>query len=397
MGFEHELRAGAGLVPCTGQRGSGAGITPLGTLRILLVTAVVIAHTGPIAGLTLTGAVVAVHTFFIVSGFYMALVLTEKYAGPHAYRLFIGNRILKLFPPYWAVLALTLLVSIVSIAAQSDGMFLRAYVDNAGVLGLGTVVVLAASNLVILGQDAVMFLRPSADRALAFTSDFAATEPPLYTFLLVPQAWSLAVEFWFYLSAPFLVARRTWTLVALACVSLAWRAVNYRVFGWNHDPWTYRFFPTELIFFLAGIMSYRLYRQIRVWGWPHWTVQGLSLALPGLMLLYQFVPNHYPKSAFLYCTVVLLMPFGFLATRESRWDRALGDLAYPMFVGHLVVLNVIVALAPQLAYATLLPPLTLLATAGLSYVLLRLVSDPIDTVRQARVTADRRGASKVNG
>lgn len=52
----------------------------------------VIAHSSPIAGVGMVGGAVAVLIFLMIFGFYMALVLNEKYVGEKgSYGLFIGN------------------------------------------------------------------------------------------------------------------------------------------------------------------------------------------------------------------------------------------------------------------------------------------------------------------
>lgn len=83
----------------------------MGLLRLLLAFAVVIGHSAPIPGLPLLGAGLAVKVFFVVSGFYMALILSEKYeAKPRGRWLFYSNRFLRIFPLYWVVLGVDVLV-----------------------------------------------------------------------------------------------------------------------------------------------------------------------------------------------------------------------------------------------------------------------------------------------
>jgi len=77
----------------------------IGLLRLLLAVAVVFVHSGMNSVWTLTGATVAVETFFIISGFYMALVYNEKYAKTKMpYWSFFSSRILKIYPMYYLVL-----------------------------------------------------------------------------------------------------------------------------------------------------------------------------------------------------------------------------------------------------------------------------------------------------
>jgi peptidoglycan/LPS O-acetylase OafA/YrhL len=69
----------------------------MGVLRTLLALSVVLSHSGPLFGIELVGGQLAVQSFYMISGFYMTMVLTEKYVNANSsYRLFISNRILRL-------------------------------------------------------------------------------------------------------------------------------------------------------------------------------------------------------------------------------------------------------------------------------------------------------------
>src|SRR4051812_18616989 len=80
----------------------------MGLFRLLLALSVVMGHAGPILGMSLFSAPVAVGTFFVLSGFYMSLVMNEKYSGlEHGVRVFYINRFLRLYPSYLVVLVAT--------------------------------------------------------------------------------------------------------------------------------------------------------------------------------------------------------------------------------------------------------------------------------------------------
>src|SRR3954451_14766869 len=80
----------------------------MGSLRLYLALSVVLAHFGIPLGFPTSD--VAVQSFFVISGFYMALVLNEKY-GPGCYWLFISNRLLRLWPTYAVVLVLSFAIA----------------------------------------------------------------------------------------------------------------------------------------------------------------------------------------------------------------------------------------------------------------------------------------------
>ena len=85
----------------------------MGTLRFILAMSVAYGHAGDFLGFPLIPGDTAVQSFYAVSGFYMALVLNEKYRpGSSTYSLFISNRFFRLFPVYATVLCLTLVLGV---------------------------------------------------------------------------------------------------------------------------------------------------------------------------------------------------------------------------------------------------------------------------------------------
>src|SRR5258707_7705774 len=80
----------------------------MGVIRLLLALSVVEFHSTRAFGnpgiwpVDLPNGIVAVQAFYVISGFYMALVLSTKYAG-EPWR-FYRARALRLLPIYWLVL-----------------------------------------------------------------------------------------------------------------------------------------------------------------------------------------------------------------------------------------------------------------------------------------------------
>jgi peptidoglycan/LPS O-acetylase OafA/YrhL len=65
----------------------------MGFVRLFLAVSVVAAHSGgPILGIPFIPARQAVLMFYVVSGFYMALILNEKYTTSETNRVFWANR-----------------------------------------------------------------------------------------------------------------------------------------------------------------------------------------------------------------------------------------------------------------------------------------------------------------
>ena len=83
------------------------------------------------------GGEIAVELFFIISGFYMSLILNEKYNTPDKILIFYKNRFLKLFPIYWTVLIFTITLFVVSYFLLEKGStleYIYSNIDNLGFL-----------------------------------------------------------------------------------------------------------------------------------------------------------------------------------------------------------------------------------------------------------------------
>jgi peptidoglycan/LPS O-acetylase OafA/YrhL len=297
----------------------------MGVLRCLLALSALLVHDME-GWFKLIDGVSAVQCFFVISGFYMALVLNERYA---AAATFYFNRALRLFPTYWAVVLLTVVAAILAgrptfldTVLQSDLTW------DAKALVLG-------SSFFLVGADATLFLRPTG-AGLVFTADFWAEPPQLFWYHPIPPAWSLPVEMAFYALAPALVRSR-WRLLAGLLLGLAVRVIVYKLFG-SHDPWRYRFFPAELSLFCAGGLAYHFYRAIEA----HPAARRIGAACLGMLITAMLLYPHLPAAARympLNAAVLASLPFVFALTRDNATDRWLGELSYPVYLLHFPILQ----------------------------------------------------------
>src|SRR5208337_4295200 len=106
----------------------------MGLLRLLLAVSVVLVHTRGCFGFRPLAAAEAVQTFYMISGFYMAMILIEKYRGPDSYRLFLSNRFLRIYPIYWITVGLSMLTWLICylLTGQAGPLAARVYVGPAG-------------------------------------------------------------------------------------------------------------------------------------------------------------------------------------------------------------------------------------------------------------------------
>src|ERR1700749_5034265 len=83
----------------------------MGLMRLVLALSVLRGHTGTLLlGLGLLPDDLAVESFYMISGFYMAMVLNEKYTRQSDLIIFWQQRFWRLYPTYLTVLCLGLVV-----------------------------------------------------------------------------------------------------------------------------------------------------------------------------------------------------------------------------------------------------------------------------------------------
>ena len=349
----------------------------MGLFRLTLALCVVLGH-GLELPIPAATPDIAVQTFYIVSGFYMALVLTERY---HSLPIFFTNRLLRLYPAYLAVAAATVLHALArwSVGRASNSPGLLSYETHFAPLDLLSKAYLVLTNLLLWGQDVAMYLRiADGGRSLAFTTNFMDSVPRVETFLLVPQAWSLSIELGFYLLAPWLIARGTKTLVAVVAGTIALRLALASI-GLTFDPWTYRFFPVEIGSFVFGIVLYRSMAHRRS---SPATQRVATAGLILITLLFSTLPQTWATRLAFYAYVGWALPLAFQLTRTNRIDRYLGELSYPVYLVHLLVIS----FAMYSGWTGLTLALLVLIMVGLTAVALHeVVQRPVDRLRAARV------------
>jgi peptidoglycan/LPS O-acetylase OafA/YrhL len=369
----------------------------MGTLRLILALAVVIAHSGGIFGFHVFSGVYAVQVFYLISGFLIAFILSERY-GTDKYWLFYSNRALRIFLPYYFVWGATLLLSVIVLAVTGSAMLnFSVLVDTAQDFSWPTWAYVVLTNAGILGQDVGLFLR-YAGGDLFFTTQYWVSAPQVNQFQLLPQSWSMALELMFYLLAPFLVRLGSLPLTAIIGASLALRALAFHN-GYLNDPWLYRFFPFELAAFLGGVLAYRLY--------AHPYARALAFKVPALIYVGTAVAvavvvgfgeplylysRYFAKGTSwggypwgMYVFLGLSLPFLFHFSKRHAWDRALGDLSYPAYLIHWPVLAVMPVVLPDGLQKDWQGFATTVLTVIFSALFAVYVERPIDRWRAQRV------------
>ncbi|MDT4740688.1 acyltransferase [Bradyrhizobium sp. WYCCWR 12699] len=297
----------------------------MGLLRILLALAVIGDHARPpFDWLHFTAGTIAVEMFFVVSGFYMQMVLSQRYTSATA---FYVSRAIRIYPTYWIIAGVTYFSF-----WPINGF---RHISN---LGWQPATLVFASNLLIFFQDTLLFLGVDHER-LFFTANFQSASNLPSSYLIVRPSWTLALELYFYLFAPYLARVRNSFLITLALTLTAGRLAAYHA-GLDHDPWFYRFFPFELPLFLLGMLGYRLFDRNEHLHFLRSKVLALSAIVAMIVLGRYFtlsVPAQYSFIA--AATSVLVVPMAFAAFKDVSIDRFVGDLSYPIYLIHFPIIQ----------------------------------------------------------
>jgi peptidoglycan/LPS O-acetylase OafA/YrhL len=242
---------------------------------------------------------VAVEAFFCISGFLITMVASGRYAGrPGA---FLINRFLRIYPTYWACLT----IGIVVILLTPDSIALHPSLKIPGTVGDWT------ANVGVFGLSQTTVSR------------------------ILPAAWSLHTELWFYFVIGLVTSVRPRANIAMLAITLVFSA--YCAFWWG----PVEFYGTPLgnadAFFIGSVVHQHRRRlapkrpllvigttlaifELLAWG-PYFATQSVTefIAAPvaGLLLLGLWTAN-------LRGTL----------TRWSSTTGLLGRLSYPLFLLH---------------------------------------------------------------
>lgn len=352
----------------------------MGILRTLLAISVLIAHSLPLLGSRLA-ADVSVEGFFIISGFYMALILNGKYSDKSTL-LFFSNRALRLYPTYLAILLFVLFSNtarwhIRGEASRSLAVWLQLFSD----MNWSSILILAITNLTFFGTDALVYYKISSQTGFfSLHGDLPANGSAL-DLQFIRQTWSLGVEVVFYIMAPALCRLRLIFILPIYFIAVALR---YYWFGWDAHPmdWSQTFFLFRLPLFILGIIAYHWSLFVQKKSWIFKPLPTLSVV--GIVLLsIAYEPLHMPPFIY-YFSIAALTPFLLEFSNQHKWDRFIGDLSYSYYLLHWVILQYtwqIINYVPHWSF-TLISSIIVLAAATLVWFC---IERPINLYRQSRV------------
>lgn len=276
-----------------------------GTLRLILALLVLASHV-EVSHLLDVGCV-AVTIFFLLSGFVMTATVRRYYASAARYGWFLADRAGRILPQYlfWTGICVLWVY----------------YFDNSWApVGPREIV----ENIVLLpAMFAVFDLRPWLTGTRFIT-----------------QAWSLSLEWYFYLLVP--------GVVLIPRLRLLSGLLSFGVFALatlnliSPYVYAYRLLPGVLFIFLLGSVAYDEIERPAFGGGTNLLTPFVALALLGL------VANSCKTLHVGYTSEVFVGVMGglplllWLARQPQRqFDNLLGNLSYGVFLCHNLVLRIL--------------------------------------------------------
>ncbi len=361
----------------------------MGYLRIMLAVCVFWSHSVPLGKLPWLDGQIAVQIFFIISGFYMQLILATKYTqekiGSSWIQKFYLSRYMRLYPIYFFGVVSSLIypialfiihrvarypidqwIFIANLPHTLSNIFIKLYVGF--------------TNLFIVFQDWSLFLTLDIQKNQIYLDPHGFAPSPdgqfyLQKALAVGAAWTLAIEIAFYVLAPFILKLSTKKLAIYSILFVILKIIVLWNLTTPSDGLKYRFFPFELPWFLVGAISFR-YKEylISLFSWVKKEHESIvSYALVSFLCITSISFTTDSKLSLitrLFYPIVfaIVIPFIFHATTRIKFDRFIGELSYPFYIFHQsTVLSVTSILFPRM-FNSVFEPHTGIKIPGLVHI-----------------------------
>ena len=287
----------------------------------------------------------------------MAMVLNTKYKDNNL--KFYLNRFLRLWPTY--IIGLILVCIFTPLGSNT----VKALAD----CGFVTKFYVWFCNIFILGTDSLYLLSIDGCQIHYLPSTINPNSNG-YTFLLNPPAFSISIEMIFYLMAPFILRslKRVWIYFFIGVLYS-----YYVVLSGNINViYQYHLFPSSFIYFALGALAW-YYSKNKVFVLTEKKLLFIFISCLALMFCYTLF------SMIIIICFTILLPRLFELTKNSKTDRLIGELSYPLYIIHYPVLFYLWGIGIKPVYLGII---CFSITLVLSVIIHYLVEKPIDKIRQ---------------
>jgi len=204
-------------------------------------------------------------------------------------------------------------------------------------LEVGPILALSLSNVLIFGQDVLSLCRLDQSGHIFLDLYKNHSQGILGSYMLIPQAWTLGIELLFYVVAPFIVTRSVAWIAGIILLSVACRMFFFPALGISTELLGYRFFPFEVAYFALGALSFKIYSVLKNYDSP----KILHVIIFTVFLFAYAAPQSTFPEWLRYVSFALCIPSLFMVSKTSKIDRFIGELSYPLYISHVLILYAI--------------------------------------------------------
>ena len=277
-----------------------------GTLRTLLALNVVLLHIFNIPNLGNS----SVSVFFLLSGFLMTLIMKEKYNyNLSGFKFFWINRILRLYPIYYVIIILTVILLILFPEARTHP---KSYLPNS-------------------------FSEWIPNLTLIYPDFF----PYRFTPRLSTPTWALTNELFFYFLISLGISKTPKRTILWLLISIGYFILTYHYF--NLPKYRYGAIFAASLPFAMGSTLYWFIKKHPI---------KFNSIYPGIIIYMTFIANSILSSSFnsgfkeisIYINLLLglIMVYYFFNLKLNfhfkKYDDYLGNYSYPIYISHYAAL-----------------------------------------------------------
>lgn len=295
----------------------------MGLIRIFLALSVMLSHIGAATWIPIAPAGFAVNCFYLMSGFYIALGLNERYTAPSMNTEFYMGRVLRLWPVYlFSILILipTGVVEYVAHTISQQPLAIRA--------------IAIFSNIFMLGSD--LLLHVSSVEGNVVFSEFGIDKNHngVQNIINLPS-WTLSIEILFYIIAPYILRSRQRTLVFFTIAIIYTLAAKILLQTTSLKLRTDLYYLGPALYFALGAGAYWIHKLHAN------DIKNLAKIYALALLLVLVCTTHSTLQSLILVALAALSPVLFAKTKNNKIDKWFGDLSYPLYITHIPVTIVV--------------------------------------------------------
>lgn len=313
----------------------------MGSFRFLLSFLVVASHTW--VNMVHGYAAYAVWAFYVLSGYLMTLVLREKYGfSVEGLLRYVHNRVVRIYPSYYACLAIGVLTVIIARKHHFDTTSLNPQFYNPTVEG---------------------WLNP-----LTLLSFFPTTGLP------VAVSGALATEVTAYLFLP-LMASSPIIAVLFIVISFTYNLA----YGLGLDSFAIRYssFSTCLLAFAWGSLSCHFSGRMTRIRAPMLSL-SVWMIFSGSIVYFPYIPWTY--GLYISLPISSWVVISLVNRKSTTLDRFLGDMSYPVYLLHTIAYAFMAMYFGKIgSFETFI--MTLIVTVMMSFITLYIIDKPMMALR----------------